>query len=340
MLMIKRFSCSAFYLLMLCSVSVYSQVDLSKTGQSTMNFLLVSTSSRASALGEAFTSLGIGSESMFYNPAGLAGIQKQFDIILNYAQWIADINYLSGGFAWNFGNYGVAGLNLLTVDYGTINGTSLVPRGMEDIYRNGYIENGPVSNVAAYAIGLTYAKAISKEFAIGGNIKIAGQNLGENNFYDGTSKENNAAKLVFDAGIKYITGFKSFMFGMYIRNFASNIKRELVDEQLPLIFSLGAALNVMEIIDPAIANDNVINVAADFLHQNSYSERVNLGIEYKFMQILSLRGGYQTNRDLASWSGGIGLNTSLSDYNFELSYSYSKFEIFNNVNRLSIQILF
>jgi hypothetical protein len=319
---------------------VYPQVNLSKTGQSTMNFLLVSTSSRASALGEAYTSLGTGSESMFFNPAGITGIQKEFDINISYTEWIADITYLSGGVAWNLGNLGIAGINLLTVDYGTINGTSLVPRGLEGTYRNGYVDNGLVNNVGAYAIGLTYAKSISKEFAIGGTVKLAGQNLGENNFIDGSSRENNASKLAFDAGIKYITGFKSFMFGMYIRNFASNIKRELVDEQLPLIFSIGFAMNLIEVFDEKIAKENMLNIALDFLHPNNYSERVNIGLEYKFLNMVSLRGGYQTNRDLASWSGGIGLNQTILDYDFEVSYSYSRFELFNNVSRLTLAVSF
>jgi hypothetical protein len=315
---------------------LYPQVNLNKTGQSTMNFLLVGTSSKAAALGEAYASVGVGSESMFYNPAGLAGIKNEFDINLNYTQWIADINYLSGGLAWNIGDYGVVGVSLLTVDYGVINGTSLITAAEQSIYPLGYRDIGNVNNVGAYSVGLSYAKAISREFSIGGTVKIVGQNLGENTFINGTHKENDATKLSFDAGIRYLTGFKSFKFGMYIRNFASNIRRELVDEQLPLIFSLGFAMNIMEVINPELSKDNEINIAADFLHQNNYSERVNLGIEYNFLEMISLRGGYQTNRDLASWSAGAGFKTSVSGYEMEVDYSYSRFEIFNNVNRISL----
>lgn len=315
--------------------NLFAQVDLDKTGQSTMNFLLVGTSPKASAMGEAFTSIGSGSESIFYNPSGLAIMQKQFDVIVNYTRWIADINYLSGAIAFNMNDLGVVGLHLVTVDYGTINGTSLLSNDFDPL---GYIDNGPVGNVGAYVIGLSYAKSISTQFAIGGNIKLAGQNLGRNVFTDGRQIDNDATKLAFDAGIRYNTGYKGFVFGMFIRNFASNIKRELNDEQLPLIFSLGASVNAMEIInfDPGSS----LVFAVDFLHQNNYSERVNLGVEYKFLDMISLRGGYQTNRDLASWSGGVGFNTSLSGYDLEVSYSYSKFEIFDSVSRLSLAFSF
>ena len=310
----------------------FGQVDLNKTAQSTMNFLLVGTSARASALGEAYTSIGIGSESIFYNPAGLATSDNLIDVNLNYTQWIADINYLSGGVAWNLENYGVVGFHLLTVDYGVINGTSIVLD--ETLYPLGYRDDGPVSNVGAYSVGVSYAKSISKEFSIGGTIKIAGQNLGVSVLSNG-SKNNDASKLVFDAGVLYQTGFKGFVFGMALRNFATDLKREEIEEQLPLIFSLGASVNLMELIDPEKSMDNGILITTDFLHQNNYSERLNFGLEYKFLQMVSLRGGYQTNRDLASWSGGIGLTTTVSDYNLDLNYSYSRFEYFDSVSRIS-----
>lgn len=322
--------------LMLGNVSyLFSQVDLNKTAQSTMNFLLVGTSPKAAALGEAFTSVGIGSESIFYNPSGLAVMQKQFDVVVNYTSWIADINYLSGGAAFNLNEYGAVGLHLVTIDYGVINGTSLLFDSNDPL---GYIDNGPVENVGAYAIGLSYAKSISQQFSIGGTIKLAGQNLGRNVFFDGRQKENDAVQLAFDAGVRYNTGYKGFVFGMSLRNFSSNIKREEIDEQLPLLFSMGASINLMEIINPKA--ENAVLFAADFLHQNNYSERVNLGIEYQPLDLIAFRVGYQTNRDLASWSAGIGLNQSVLDYDLEINYSYSSFEIFDSVSRLSLYLAF
>ncbi len=317
----------------------YPQVDLNKTAQSTMNFLLVGTSPKASAMGEAYTAAGSGSESIFYNPAGIARSSGTFDININYARWIADINYLSGGATWNMNNMGVIGIHLLTVDYGTINGTSLIYESEKDLYPLGYKDNGTVSNVGAYSVGLTYAKSISQEFSIGVTAKIAGQNLGQNLMENGM-KDNNAAKLVFDAGIHYLTSYNDFRFGMSIRNFSSNLKREEIDEQLPLVFSLGAAIDLMKVIDAELAQDNPVTLAVDFLHQNNYSERVNLGIEYKMLNMISLRGGYQTNRDLASWSGGVGFNTSINDYDIEVNYSYSQMEIFDDVSRISIIFTF
>ncbi len=316
----------------------YGQVNLNKLGQSTMDFLLVSVSPKASALGDAYTTLGTGAVSMFYNPAGIVETRNKFDVTVNYTQWIADIKYLGGGLVYNMGNYGSVGVSFLTIDYGTIYATRLDPT----LGNTGYIDDGTLNNVGAYSAGLTYSKAISTKFLIGGTMKVVSQSLGENNYSNGVSKKNNATKLAFDAGVKYYTGYKNFAFGMAIRNFASNVKRELNDEQLPLTFSMGGAIDVMQFINPNMSpNDQDMTLAVDFLHSNSYSERVNIGLEYKLMNMVSIRGGYQTNRDIMSWSAGIGLNTTLAGSDVSVNYSYSRMEsFFSDVNRFSVEFGF
>ncbi len=319
----------------------YGQVGLNKLAQSTMNFLLVSTSAKSSAMGDAFFTLGTGAESMFYNPAGLVESSKTFDITLNYTQWIADIKYLSGGVSYNMGNLGSVGVSFLTVDYGTINATRLDPSlisGSGNVV--GYIDDGALSNVGAYSVGLSYAKAISTKFLIGGTAHIAGQNLGQNVFDDGSIHKNNAVKVAFDAGVKYYTGWKNFAFGMAIRNFSSNIRREREDEQLPLTFTMGGAISISDFINPDKSKDHNWTLAVDFLHSNNYSERVNIGTSYQYMQMITLRAGYQTNRDIASWSAGIGFNTSISDYDMEVNYSFSKMNTFDSVSRISLNFGF
>ena len=316
-----------------------AQTNLNKTAQSTMNFLLVGTSSKAAAMGEAFVTTGTGSESVFYNPAGLAIVDKTFDINLNYTEWIADINYISGAVGWSMSEFGVLGLQLLTVDYGDIIGTSLISPSESNLYPQGYKDNGVISNVGAYIIGLTYSKLITQEFSLGLTMKYVGQNLGQNTFNNGTI-DNDASIFAFDAGVRYQTGFNGFAFGMYLRNFSTNLEREEIEEQLPLVFSFGASINFLEMIVEKKSDDNSLIFEIDFLHQNNYSERINMGLEYQFLKMFFIRGGYQTNRDLASWSGGLGFKTELSDYEIGFNYSYSSFEIFNSVNRLSLNFLF
>ena len=315
------------------SGTVFGQVNLSKVGQSTMNFLLVSTSPIASGMGEAYTAVCQGADAVFYNPAAMAEMYSKFSVSLDYTQWIADINYYSGAIAWNLKNYGAVGLSFLSVDYGTIYGTSINPLG-------GYIDNGPVPNVGAYSVGLTYAKYINTQFLFGGSVRFVGQNLGENTFYNGVSMKNDATKLAFDLGVKYYTLFNDFRFGMSFRNFSSDITRNVYAEQLPLSFNIGAAIDLLKFVEKSQDKNTSFTFAADFLHTENHSERFNLGLEYKFLGMVALRWGYQTNRDIQSWSAGVGLNTTLSGNEIQVNYSYSKMQIFNGVNRLSLVMSF
>ncbi len=310
-----------------------AQVGLNKLAQSTMNFQLVSVSPKASALGEAYYAVGTGSDAVFYNPAGLAEMNSTFDVSLDYTQWIAGIKYFAAAAAWNLHSFGVVGLNVLSVDYGTINWTTL------DLV-NGYMDNGSLPNVGAYSIGLSYAKYVNTQFSVGGNVRFVGQNLGENVFLDGTTVKNGATRLVFDLGVKYNTGFKDFRFSMAYRNFSSAVSYAYQSEELPATFTLGTAIDVMDFFAANHDRGTSLTLSADYLHSNNYSERVNLGLEYRLLGVIALRGGYQTNRDIQSWSGGVGFNSTLGGSDVEVNYSFSKMDFFNNVNRFSVRFSF
>lgn len=329
----KRVSSIALLILAVGCGNVKAQVGLNRLAQSTMNFLLVSISPVASAMGDAYYAVGTGAEAVFYNPAGMAEMRNTLEVCLDYTQWIADIDYYGGAFSWSLGKYGVVGLSALTVNYGTINATSL------DIH-SGYVDNGEMRNVGAYSFGFSYAKAVSTQFMAGGTIRYVGQNLGENIFADGTSVRNDATRFVFDLGVKYYTLFNDFRFGMAIRNFSSDITRELIAEQLPLTVTMGAAVDLIDLINKDHDKGTGLTLAVDFLHSNNYSERVNTGLEYKFLGMLALRGGYQTNRDIQSWSAGLGISTTVNGNILEVNYSFSKMETFNNVNRFSVAMSF
>ena len=320
--------------ILLSGIKCFGQVGLNKVGQSTMDFQLINISPKASGMGEAYTANGIGAEAMFCNPAGIVESKGNLDVTVDYTQWIADIKYLAGGVSYNLGNYGAVGFSLLTVDYGNINATRLDPTLITGGGVRGYIDDGAMQNVGAFSAGLTYAKAISTQFSIGGSVRYVQQNLGENLFSSGSVNKNNASKIAFDAGVKYYTGFKDFRFGMAIRNFASNIRREQNDEQLPLTFTVGGAIDLFQFVNTS--NSQALTLAVDFLHSNSYSERINMGMEYKFMNMIAIRGGYQTNRDIASWSVGAGFSSSFGSTGIEVNYSFSKMDIFKDINRLSV----
>lgn len=311
--------------------------NIKQTGQASMTFLEVGVSPREAALGNALTAVSKGVESVFSNPAGLTEMNSKFEAYVSSTQWFADIKYLAGAIGWNTGNYGAVAFSFITVDYGTIKGTEFVPVSSTGA---NYVLTGDVKNVGAYSFGLTYVKAVSTKFSIGGTAKLVGQQLGQLTNANGVTSDNNASKLAFDMGIKYFPGIESLRLGMSIRNFSTFVQYQYFQSPLPLTFSVGLGMNIMDLIDKSISKEHSLLLSTEFVHPNDYTDRVNTGLEYTFMNMVSLRAGYETNHDVLSWAGGVGLSQSIGDTRLEVDYAYSHTKYFNGVNRFSLDISF
>ena len=315
--------------------------DMKHRGQSTMDFLQVAVVPRAVALGDAYTALGTGVEAMFYNPAGLGEMDEKTQFFVSQMQWIADINYFAGAAAYDLDMYGTVGVSFVYVDYGDIHGTSLfLDSDVAAADPQGYIDNGLVDNVGSYVLGLGYAYDVTDVFKVGGSLKFATQKLGTSVTDEGEVK-NDQSKLAFDLGVKYYTPLKSFRFGMSIRNFTSDVKYENYPASLPVCFAVGGAVDLMDFIQPEMtSNDNEMLATVEFTHPNNYTERLHMGVDYAWKQLLSLRMGYMTNHDVNGFSMGFGLFPKIGDTTTELSYTYSKMDVFDDVNRFSLKFAF
>ena len=223
----------AVFIIVLGTITNLFAQDNTKIAQTGFQFLTVGTDARATSLGEAYTTVEGSSNSLFYNPAGMARLSSFVDLSLNRMEWIADITYLSGtlGFDIEDGKYGIIGLSFSYVDYGEFLFTRVAPN------EAGYVDLEGFPEPYSFSIGLGYAKALSDKFSIGGQIKYVTQNLGESYLPAigvdgdgneitvlGEKKEYELGVLAFDFGTLYKTGYKSLTFGMSVRNFAEEVK--------------------------------------------------------------------------------------------------------------------
>jgi len=307
-----------------------------KLAQTGMKFLAANVDARSSGIGTAYTSVEGGSIMMFHNPSGMARQGSFADVSLGYMTWIADIKYSYAGisFAPYEGQYGVIGVSFVNVNYGEFFGTIRADNQL------GYIETG-IFAPHAMAIGLSYANALSDKFSIGGSVKYANQFIGPN--YTSidpqgniVSKESELDVFVFDFGLLYRTGFKSLNFGMAIRNFSKELVYEEEQFQLPLTFKIGVSMNVFDLlenIDPAV---HQMLVSVDAIHPRDFSEQVNFGFEYNFMNMVALRAGYIYPADEQSYTLGLGLQQSFAGYKIGVDYAYTPFGVFDPVHRVSL----
>jgi hypothetical protein len=84
----------------------------------------------------------------------------------------------------------------------------------------------------------------------------------------------------------------------------------------------------------------------EFNHPSDNAERVNLGAEYQFKQLLptflfALRGGYRLNRDEQSYTLGFGARVPTSrTAKTSVDYAYSDLGLLGDSHKFSVTISF
>ena len=305
-----------------------------KLAQTGFQFLSVVSDAHASAMGEAMTSLQIGSSALFFNPAGMANMTGIVDISASTNEWIADINHttIAASFSPANGEYGVLGFSLQSVNYGDFYGT-IVDKSTE----LGYQDTG-IFEPSATAIGVGYAKRLTDRFSVGGQVRYVEQDLGESVVPEISAEldttesiqSNSLTPLAFDFGTQFKTGFKSLVFGMSVRNFSKEIKYVEEGFQLPLVFNMGISMDLMDFLEDVSLQQRLI-VSLDASHYRSHPEQMKLGFDYQLMDILSIRTGYISSNDESGLSFGVGVNK----YGVGFDYAYTPFGVFDKVQRMT-----
>lgn len=301
-----------------------------KVGQTGMKWLSIPIGARAAALGGAYTSISNDVSSVFWNPAGVA-LTEGVHVFLNQTQWIADINVNAGAVSFNTGRWGVFGASVMSVDWGIFHGTrrsELDPRG--------YIETGTFSP-SSFAVGLNYAYRISEVFFVGTNFKYVFEELGsglEGTWANPLEYTARMSLIAFDIGTLYYIGFHDLRLGMSLQNFSNEKQYRAETFPLPLTFKFGLAMNFMSLwIDES---PHKVTVATEYIHPRDYSERVHVGAEYSFHELLYIRGGYRYNYSEERFTYGVGLRFTLGgSTSLRLDYSYLPFENFDAVHMFS-----
>jgi hypothetical protein len=310
-----------------------AQQKLAQTG---MKFLNVGADARAAALADAFTAAEGNVSQVFYNPAGMSRLDSTASVTIGAAQWIGDIKHLFAGAAWSpaGGQYGVIGVMVQTVDYGTLQGTVRADNA------KGFLETGDFKP-GGIALGLAYARALSDKFSVGGCMKYVRQDLGQAAIAfasDGSlvMDDNISSLYAFDFGITYRTGFKSLVLGIVVRNFSREIQFKSEGFQPPLTFRIGVAMDLADLV-LLDQKQHALRLVLDAEHPRDYPEQLKVGLEYTFTDLVSLRLGYAGPADEHGMSYGVGVRKGLEGVNIGVDYAYTPFGILGNVHRFSFQ---
>jgi hypothetical protein len=297
-------------------------------------FLKIQPGARARGMGGAFSSVSNDPNAVFYNPAGITGIENH-SFSVSHLSWIADINYESLVYTINLS--GIGNLSLSVAYLGT--------GDMDVITTEQQDGTGEKFSYSDLAIGLSYARSLTDKFSLGLTVK----------FVNETIYKFHARGIAFDVGTQYKTGLGSLVISMAMTNFGQDLQfngtyintevvagtttmlteeRNFASFALPLNFTLGISYDVV------YSKNFKTKLTFDAIHPNDYSERVHMGAETTILNILALRFGYKFNYDVESWSAGLGVSPSFDKLDFNFDFSYSTFNTFGHVSSLSLTIGF
>ena len=318
-----------------------------RSGQTAMPFLQLGAGARMMAMGDAGLAITGDASALFYNPAGLAYVENR-SVMLGNMNWLLDTKIQSAALAMNFGQLGVFGLSAMFYNYGDPIKATEIDAGAV----NGYRDIGEFTP-SQFVVGVGYARQISAQFAIGGQLKYAYENLLGGDVKtriayqlpDGTWKQDEhdaiRSTFVLDFGTVYNTGFRDLTLAMSFRNFGGEIKYERDAYDIPLTFRFGVTGDVFKLLNkPSEDMELLLNV--DYLHPRDWSERMNIGLEYGLKKMFYIRGGYKVNYSSEGLcvGGGLNLNLPMGGVRIDYAYKDTKDTLFDAVHVYSLCIDF
>jgi len=305
--------------------------DFNKSGRTVMQFVKIGIGGHQTALGECGVVAVRDVNSMFWNPAGISGING-VEASFSYNTWFADLMYLAGAAGVRIPDIGIVSVGFSSLDYGNIQEALVKGRGTSSDTRTGGTFGG-----GDIMVGLSYAREFSDQLAIG----VTGKYIREKLF------TYSADAFAFDVGTYYNTGFKGIRFGMSFQNFGESVKflEQGAREEgydLPLVFRLGASLDLIREEEGFIALGPEHSVVLSFeaLNTNDYGERYHVGAEYSFMAFIHLRGGYRFNYAEGNLSFGVGVQKQLSTFHVAVDYSFVSYEFLESPHRVTLSVAF
>lgn len=315
-----------------------------RTGTGGAAQLLIPVGPRGIAMGESNLAVAQGIESIFWNPAGVANLEKSTSVMFSHMSFIADIGVEYGAVATNLEGFGVISLSLKSLSIGDILVTTTTdPDGL----------GGAVFSPQMLTAGLTYSRQLTERISVGLTANLITETLGE----------VSSTGFGFNVGVIYNTlaDINGLSIGIAMKNIGPQMqydgsgmlvlssvgdqnrppqytKIEAAKFDLPSSFEMGVGYKA------AFDEENALQLSGVFLNNNFSQDEYKLGAEYGYNNQFFVRAGYQMAPQFESedylygLTAGVGVSLDLEGVGIKVDYAYRDVQYFdgNHVFALSI----
>jgi hypothetical protein len=265
---------------------------------------------RSSGMGDIGVGVSEGASSVYWNAAGLAGIDKP-SISVMHAVWFEDIGYSWVGYGQPITGIGVIGIGVQYINYGSIKESDI----------NGII--GGSYSPTDMSATVSYGSKVSDDVSLGIGVKYISSKI----------KESGTA-IAGDVGMLYKPIDSGMSIGLAIQNVGSKMKYVEESDNLPMTIRVGGGYNIQPEwlvgLDITAVNDSGIGIGA--------------GTEYKYDAgegtTLIGRAGYNTKTKDIGGLKGISIGAGLDYKGYGLDYAFVPFGDLGDTHRVALNIKF
>jgi hypothetical protein len=261
----------------------------SKMGNAGATELRIPVGTRSTGMAGAVAGDVRGTEALFWNPAGVVGIEGT-EAYISYRSYIADMYVTYVGVVSRF-SYGAIGVSAKVLSLGDLYVTT----------ETAWEGTGEVYSINIPVLGLTYAIDLTDRVYFG----ITGM------YFTEKIMDTQASGLAFDLGFQYMVPWNTLRLGLVMKNYGRRISYSGPGfeyavqvpgddpEGAPRIMSLSSApfelpsyFQIGLSYAWEFANNRSLVLNGDFQSNNFSNDEWRLGGEYNFNDTFYLRGGY------------------------------------------------
>ncbi|MEW6201572.1 MAG: PorV/PorQ family protein [bacterium] len=272
-------------------------------GETGAIFLLVGVGARPEGMGGAFVAIADDANAVNINPAGITQIKGQ-QVTLMHNEYLLDFNHEYISYAQGMGQTAWGG-SLVYLDFGEFPAYSTA-----NVYIGSFRPN-------SYALTAAYGFKSTEAVSYGVNLKYIREKLIDT----GTA-------FAVDAGVLITPPNVPWRVGAVLQNLGTKIKIGTESDPLPLTLRVGGAYKLLEY--PLL-------LAGDVYFIRDSDPEFHFGAEYKLVDIVSLRLGYDSSAEL---DNGITFGVGFAQEGVALDYAFVPMGDFGDSHRFSISMNF